>query len=795
MIVLLQRSGEELKRALTDAQGRFKLVVPAPGEYTLRADRIGYVSVARPVDIFAGKPLEIQMAVASQPIALSGITVEAEGRCEVRPADGLAVARVWDEARKALAASDWTQRRKLFRYEIMELTRQLDPLRLRVVEESVGRRAGLHYRPFESIPTAALARKGFVHPVEGEIGIYDYFAPDAEVLLSDPFLDTHCMQLVEGYGATAGLMGIAFEPIPDRRVPDIQGTFWLDRESAALRFLDYRYVGLDLPVPTDNIGGRVEFRMLPNGTWIVTRWRIRVPKVALRRTAWAGGVRSEYELAEIREVGGEVTRIFATSGELVETASQGFLAGAVFDSTRMMPLAGAEISLSGTAYTAISDGEGRFRIHGVPEGTYLVRLAHPRLDSLPIADLPATDAHVGRGRGTDTDLTIPPVHRLIAEACPSDTVDVDISAIPGLEVQGRTGVVVGVVRDSGTGSRVRDARITATWSRYGVDFGDATGQGADRRRHQGFIIPTKVTALTWGAEASSDGRGHYVICDLPADVPITVEARAGQLESESRIVKLESDPVGTVDLDLSEGNPAAGGAVVIGFVREAGSGRPLGGASIVARTSSGDTVAAALADGAGRFRLDELEPGIHELEASLLGYRKLVAETEVRAGQAQALDLPLSPGPIELDPVVAEVEAREPHLSAVGYYDRKLQPGGIFIDRKEIEARDANQVTDLLQGKTRVRVVYAGSGGLRADVVMSGTANVGFQKCAPRIVLDGMVVRQAGPMSENDVVLNDLISPNEVAGIEVYRSAAETPPQFGGRNGSCGVVVLWSRQR
>jgi hypothetical protein len=32
-----------------------------------------------------------------------------------------------------------------------------------------------------------------------------------------------------------------------------------------------------------------------------------------------------------------------------------------------------------------------------------------------------------------------------------------------------------------------------------------------------------------------------------------------------------------------------------------------------------------------------------------------------------------------------------------------------------------------------------------------------------------------------------------IGGIEVYRSAAEIPPQFNGSGAACGVIVIWTR--
>jgi hypothetical protein len=42
--------------------------------------------------------------------------------------------------------------------------------------------------------------------------------------------------------------------------------------------------------------------------------------------------------------------------------------------------------------------------------------------------------------------------------------------------------------------------------------------------------------------------------------------------------------------------------------------------------------------------------------------------------------------------------------------------------------------------------------------------------------------------------LRRFISVNDIEAIEVYRSAAGIPIQFGGASGQCGAVVLWTKR-
>jgi hypothetical protein len=150
-------------------------------------------------------------------------------------------------------------------------------------------------RPFETPPAEELVTHGFVRTTEaGE----HYYAPDADVLLSDAFLDTHCFGVRVG---GPGLIGLAFEPLPDRSVPDVEGVLWLDESEAELRFLEYGYTGLSFPARmARKFGGRLEFERLPTGAWIIRRWSIRGP---------IRGLGGRYSAAAVQEEGGEVTEI------------------------------------------------------------------------------------------------------------------------------------------------------------------------------------------------------------------------------------------------------------------------------------------------------------------------------------------------------------------------------------------------------------------------------------------------------------------------------------------------------
>ena len=75
----------------------------------------------------SGETISYQMVVSVEAIELGGLHVEGERRCEVHPGVGLRTATVWEEARKALSATRWTQETQPFSFRVVRYRRELDP--------------------------------------------------------------------------------------------------------------------------------------------------------------------------------------------------------------------------------------------------------------------------------------------------------------------------------------------------------------------------------------------------------------------------------------------------------------------------------------------------------------------------------------------------------------------------------------------------------------------------------------------------------------------------------------------
>lgn len=272
-LVSLLEGERRVTIVFTDGNGAFALRAPSPGRYRLRAERIGFdTETTGEIEIPAAGIGGYEFAVRTRAVELDGIEVSADARCGRRD-DGSEVARVWDEARKALDAVLVSERTEMVRLAVVSWSREVDAETGRAANERRGARSARHKVPLRSLPPDDLAADGYVR-VDAQ-GI-DWFAPDAEVLLSDSFQATHCFSLTEDE-ADPTRIGLAFRPLASRGPPDIEGTLWLHRSTAELDELEYRYARLPWPVSDRSIGGRVSFERIAGGPWIVDDWHVRMP--------------------------------------------------------------------------------------------------------------------------------------------------------------------------------------------------------------------------------------------------------------------------------------------------------------------------------------------------------------------------------------------------------------------------------------------------------------------------------------------------------------------------------------
>jgi len=426
---------------------------------------------------------------------LSTVEVRGEDRCHANPAQATETGLVWQEIRKALAATAWDGTQELARYRTYGYRRRWDAVRANILSEEGSVTEGYAGQPYSSIPLERLLREGFIF--EQADGIW-YNLPDAGVLQADAFLAEHCFFVVRDSVTKPGQIGLAFEPMSLRGVPDVRGALWLDETTSELRQLDVSFTELPQGVQDDRVGGTVEFLMLPSGAWIVHRWQLRTPTIQ----SVSGGIREDHRrdqritITGFNDTGGDVLEITTQDGATLIPPGLARLTGVVYDSNAARPLAGATVAVEGTQFWGRSDATGSF-LFGVPlRGANVVTMTKPALDSIGYVS-PRVPVQLAPGETTTVSFDIPHASSIARRLCARDGELRDSAIILGLIKEGRSG------RPS-VGNEIR-----ATWQVL---------EPMDER-----LVPRQEEQI-----ARADERGAYALCGLPVGLPITISTNGAR---------------------------------------------------------------------------------------------------------------------------------------------------------------------------------------------------------------------------------------------------------------------------
>lgn len=847
MIRLVGEGGVTVARTFSDDDGVFRLEAPAAGRYRLRAERIGLrTGETGWFRIGPGEHVERSVDLGSDAVPLEGITATSSSRCEVAPESGEETYRLWREARRALEAATWASDRGLLELRIRQFHRKLDPdfqVTETVSEET---RTGMGVSPFTSLPPEKLADQGYVEKIGDR---FLYYGPDADVLLSDVFQQNHCFWVTREDRPKPGWVGLAFQPVEGREVTDIEGVLWLEQATDELKRLVFRYVNLDLPTSFHEAGGRVDFFRLPEGPFIVRRWSLRMPRIAREQLRVEGYSRQDYELHHYEEQGGVADRIVTPEGRVLYDFERATVAGTVWDSLRSAPMDSVRVRLRGTELADVTDAQGRFRIPGVEEGSYVLEVADA---ASPFVGPVPRQVQATPGELTEARLATPGPTTLAGEMCP----DAD---------EGSAVVAGRVVRSDG-GGPVQGGRVAASWASEAAD-----GERAAAAEGGGDVDDAGEASPYVQREVRTDAEGRYRICGVPSGAEVAVRAAAQGSVTEpvrlstarERVVtrELAVSPASEVERlaeqirDQGLGAVAAGGeeggaeAVIRGSVRSAGDDRPLQSAEILV---GGETVA--VTDSAGRFTVDGVPPGSHSVRVRYLGRGSQETSVRAAAGDTVKSTFVLRTDPVPLPELAVRVEGEEVAGKLAGFQRRKERGAGHFLTREEIEEAPGAGLAGALRSVPGIQVVpcRGGGGGCRTVRVQGSDARTmqtmtprnereeasGFgglpdpeggqgdgegggggarsgladqipstdtiprsRRCTVAYYVDGapmmnVASRLGGPAGNNTAGFTlDQIAKSDVQAVEVYTREAQTPARFSNNGPGCtsAVVVIWTR--
>jgi len=325
LVALVDTAGHEAARSATSPSGGFTLGTRVAGRYHVLIRQIGQQPWRSPVfALAAGATYPVTFQVDAKPYELPALTVEARrSRCGARPGDGGVVGGLLEAAEVALQLAKATSDEGRLAFSTTSYLKRLAP-DLRLLDSTLAGATRLASWPIESAHPDSLRMWGFVRqppePARVTTAQTDagpiYYGPDARVLFSEWFLETHCFRVEEEDG---DLLEVRFEPERRRDRVEIDGRLILDRQSLELRRLEFEYVGLPRWVPKNKAGGFVELSRLREGAWIPRAWALRAPQAVrspgssrLRLLAWV-------------ETGGRVTAVRTANGDLDSASTKELL--------------------------------------------------------------------------------------------------------------------------------------------------------------------------------------------------------------------------------------------------------------------------------------------------------------------------------------------------------------------------------------------------------------------------------------------------------------------------------------
>jgi len=207
-------------------------------------------------------------------------------------------------------------------------------------------------------------------------------------------------------------------------------------------------------------------------------------------------------------------------------------------------------------------------------------------------------------------------------------------------------------------------------------------------------------------------------------------------------------------------------------------------------------------DARGVVRVQGLAPGTHRASVALLDRIPHGLRLQLAAGEEREVAVAMEPISVRLAPVTASASRRSRDARIVGFYRRAQDHiTGRFVTRAEIEEKNATDFTDIFRGVAGVRIEPGPSGyvirspravSMGAGRPRSGAADgdgemgrlITGGDCPPRYFVDGLPYSVSGP-------LNAEFSPTEIEGVEIY--FGNVPPQWGGAQAMCGVILIWTR--
>jgi protocatechuate 3,4-dioxygenase beta subunit len=787
VVVTLVSGAKEVGRSLTNDRGEYRLTAPAAGTYRLRTLRIGFQSLlTEPFALAAGEDVIRHLAVST--VAFTLDTVRATGRntCKVLADDSTSVVgAIWDQVRSALIATQLTQSTRTIYATALTYERMQDVRSQKIGSQSFDVRADFVRQPWRSLSADSLRKSGYVYTLSDSTRVYN--APDLSVLLSDEFLEDHCLRISKD--SDIRRLGIDFQPTPARRnTPEVRGTVWLDRRTNELSELEYGYINRIRQDEEKLAGGTIAFTRMKNGMWAISRWNLRMPSVVLapKYSPTFAVIGQELRLDSLKVTGGELV-MATTTGTRRDTIWMRpplVLRGTVVDSLSGTPVPNAIVSLGGTIQVDTTNAAGAFTIGGMLPGRYALNVNTPSLDSVNAS---SQQSIIFADSSLALTVRVPSASMIAGSVCGGNNTATRLgSAIISGHVATRDAVAL------------PNARVTIQWEEI-------------------TLMSNAPTRRVVGADTRTDARGDFRICGLHWNTPYTIYARTDSGEaSPSRITLAQGQRFARVELTVDRAQSAT--STFTGVVVDS-AGRPLAETDVLVT----DVARSASTGADGSFRIQGLPAGSHTVTVRKVGYGPLDATVDFIGGAVTDRRIVLTRITV-LDSVsVTARQGRDPNMDE--FEERRRIGIGHFVTRDEIVKREGALTSSFLGQMPQLRIATAQLGdwpigvgakrctegmpdlqriknarpgvpsGSRCEIIYVPSTEEARQgvpiACFSKVYLDNALMNPGTPTPPFN--LRD-IPPTQIEAMEYYARPAEVPMKYANLNSGCGVIVIHTRR-
>jgi hypothetical protein len=746
LVELTDASAAVVARTLSDDGGRYLLRAPHPGEYALRARRLGFAP-SEVATVQLGPSSKVIRAIELHALhaVLDTMRTSAPRSCN-RTNDSPGQLFLWEQTRAALQAAQFSQQAPALSARILEYERELSARG--TVQRHTDRVFTQAIRePWRAAEPSVLHDEGYVqHAADGGT---IYRLPGLNMLSSDVFASDHCL----AFSRDGDLLIVAFDPVPSRRaVAEISGLITANMKRAELISVEYRYVNLpnELDAPA---GGVMRFAYLADGRTIISRWSVRMPVFERRvRSVRFGG--SDVRHVGYAEQGGELV-LAALGKDTLWAQPPREYRGTVIDSATGTGVNGARLRVQGTAAVAGTDAAGEFRLSELLPGEYLIDVNTASLDSLhrthTVTVVLKNDSLV--------HIRVPDAMSALSKMCMSGS--------------GRVATLVGQVSTEDGERLPSDTRVSATWTEK-VLRGTALGGRVE-------FVPREREAPT--------RNGSFHFCGMPTETNVHLAVVSDSGTATPVVTRISTSLYAHASMSFERHNALV---TIEGIVSGDSLATPLGGVEVELVGSERRVISGL----DGRFIMPQVPRGNHLLRLRRLGY---VATDTVIAISRAATNIRLRMERIAILESVATLASPLPQ-----HFDEHRKLGlGVFLSREQLRKQEGRRLSDIL-GSLRGLSMSTGPGGRSWVFGGRSTTTAGRYRpspderlqgiqavCYARVYFDGALMNPGNPTPPFDV---GSVAPSTVEAVEYYGGPSETPDKYAGLGAACGVLVLWTRR-